>query len=333
MRKNVASQTVCAQLTALADGAPVTAGTTTVYVTGDGGAQGAGAGTVTHEGNGCWSYVPTQAETNYDHVAFTFVNASAVAVTVNVYPTGLDPTDATTGGLGNLDAAVSSRATAAQATAIEADTQDLQTRLPAALVGGRMDSDVGNLQNAVIAAATFAASAIDATALASDAVAEIADGVWDELLAGHVTPDSAGVALSAILTDTSTTLDGLITGIKSVTDNLPDSGQLLDLATLETRLTAARAALLDALSALNLTPVEGQCATGTNTTTVITTNLTGYAVNALAGRVLTVKRDASTAAGAAATILSNTAGGAEVTLEASEALPAAMTVGDDFVIS
>lgn len=86
MRKNLANQVVCAQLIAKADGTPVTSGTTTVYVLGDGGTQGSGAGTVTHEGNGCWGYVPTAGETNYNHVAFTFVNSNAVNTTVQVYP-------------------------------------------------------------------------------------------------------------------------------------------------------------------------------------------------------------------------------------------------------
>ena len=94
MRKNTASQTVCAQLNALTDGSAVTTGTTTVYVLGDAGTQGSGGGTVTHEGQGCWSYVPTQAETNYTHVAYTFVNAAAISQTVNVYP---EEYNATTG--------------------------------------------------------------------------------------------------------------------------------------------------------------------------------------------------------------------------------------------
>jgi hypothetical protein len=42
------------------------------------------------------------------------------------------------GNLDSLDTTVSSRATGAQASAIEADTQDIQSRLPAALVGGRI---------------------------------------------------------------------------------------------------------------------------------------------------------------------------------------------------
>ena len=43
----------------------------------------------------------------------------------------------------NLDAAVSSRASAAALATVQSDTDDIQTRLPAALVGGRMDSSVG----------------------------------------------------------------------------------------------------------------------------------------------------------------------------------------------
>lgn len=63
----------------------------------------------------------------------------------------------------------------AQVANVEADTQDIQSRLPAALVGGRMDSDVAVLQVGVIAAASFAAGAIDAAALNADAATEIAD--------------------------------------------------------------------------------------------------------------------------------------------------------------
>jgi hypothetical protein len=47
-----------------------------------------------------------------------------------------------------------------------------------------------------INAAAIATNAIDADALATDAVNEIADQVWDEALAGHLTAGSAGKALS-----------------------------------------------------------------------------------------------------------------------------------------
>lgn len=88
MKKNTASQVVVAQLVSKTDGSAVTSGTTTVYVLGDGGTQATGSvgsGAATHEGNGVWSYAPAQAETNYDHVAFTFVNTNAVNATVQIY--------------------------------------------------------------------------------------------------------------------------------------------------------------------------------------------------------------------------------------------------------
>ena len=102
MRKNVASQYVAAQLVSSSDGSAVTTGTTTVYVTVDGGTQGSGAGVIVHEGQGQWIYEPTQAETNGDHVAFTFSNSSAVSTCVNVYPVSFDYTDAVRIGLTSL---------------------------------------------------------------------------------------------------------------------------------------------------------------------------------------------------------------------------------------
>jgi hypothetical protein len=57
----------------------------------------------------------------------------------------------------NLNATVSSRATQTTADAIEADTQDIQSRLPAALVGGRMSSDA-----VAISGSTAAADAVEA---------------------------------------------------------------------------------------------------------------------------------------------------------------------------
>ena len=73
------------------DGSATTSGTATVYVTGDGGTQSTGAGTATHEGNGCWSYAPTQAETNHGHISFTMVISGSINQTVNVY-TGVNVT-------------------------------------------------------------------------------------------------------------------------------------------------------------------------------------------------------------------------------------------------
>ncbi len=86
MRKNIAGQYVDAHLSARTDGSPVTSGTTNVFVTGDNGTQTAGAGAVVHKGNGLWCYSPTQAETNYNHVVFSFINSTAVNAGVQLYP-------------------------------------------------------------------------------------------------------------------------------------------------------------------------------------------------------------------------------------------------------
>lgn len=105
MKKNTAGQTISFQMVAKADLEPVVTGTPTVYYTGDGGTQATGSGTATHEGNGEWSYTPTQAETNYDHVSFTMVLTDAVNQTVNVYPVVDADYKADTSGLSTFDPA------------------------------------------------------------------------------------------------------------------------------------------------------------------------------------------------------------------------------------
>ena len=89
MRRSVAGQFIGCQLISKTDGGPVTTGTTTVYITGNAGTQGAGSvgsGVCTHEGNGFWTYAPSAAETNFTQVGFTFVNSAAVNATVQTYP-------------------------------------------------------------------------------------------------------------------------------------------------------------------------------------------------------------------------------------------------------
>lgn len=95
----------------------------------------------------------------------------------------------------------------AELDGIQADTEDIQTRLPAALVSGRMDSNMQAAANGVITAAVIATGAIDADALAADAVTEIwagstapsaatvADAVWDEDATAHQTQGTFGQAI------------------------------------------------------------------------------------------------------------------------------------------
>jgi hypothetical protein len=74
----------------------------------------------------------------------------------------------TSGSIGKLlvddiDVVLSTRASASALATVQADTDDIQTRLPAALVSGRIDASVG----------AMAANTLTASALATDAVTEI----------------------------------------------------------------------------------------------------------------------------------------------------------------
>ena len=256
MIKNIAGQTVGAQMITTADGTDFT-GSVSVLVVVDNGSQGAGAGTApAHKGSGYHSYTPTQSETNGEHVEFTFTGTGAITAGVQVYtntpqsadntalinalndfdptsdtvanvtlvattttnddmrgtdsantttpPTAAAITDAvwdevqsghtTAGTFGKfVDVEVSSVSGGggltqqnvrdamkltptggapssdsvdehlddilADTTQIDADTDDIQSRIPAALVSGRMDSNVSAIDDFAEAATDLAASA------------------------------------------------------------------------------------------------------------------------------------------------------------------------------
>ena len=114
-------------------------------------------------------------------VAADAIDADALAAdAVTEIQSGL----ATSSALSTLSTAVSN---------VQADTDNIQTRLPAALSGGRMDSVVNAMASGVITAAVIATDAIDADALAASAVAEI----------------QSGLVVSADITDINTKLDTL----------------------------------------------------------------------------------------------------------------------------
>lgn len=266
MKKGVAGQTIGAQMVSATDGSAFT-GAVTVYVTGNAGAQGVGsvgAGACTHEGNGFHTYAPAQAETNYDHVAFTFTGSGAIPGTVQVYPSFPQTGDnfARLGAPAGADIAADVAAIKAQTAAIEtdtaeigaagagltavasaanlaivddfldteiaaikaktdnlpadpadasdilaavaviqADTDDIQTRLPAALVAGRIDASVG----------AMAANVMTAAAAAADLTTEL----------------QSGLATAAALATVDDFLDTEVAAIKGVTDKL-DTALVLD---------------------------------------------------------------------------------------------------------
>jgi hypothetical protein len=132
--------------------------------------------TVTHSTNGYYTIALTVSNTDSLGRLDIIVNNSAMSMSNHRYDVLVAAT---------YDAVVTNGvATAAEAAAIQADTNDIQTRLPASLVSGRIDASVGAMASNVITAAS----------MATDASGEIADAVWDEVLTGatHNVAASAG---------------------------------------------------------------------------------------------------------------------------------------------
>lgn len=156
MKKNVASQSIGAQMITAADGTAFT-GSVSVLYTIDNGTQTAGGGTApAHEGNGYHSYTPLQAETNGDHIAFTFTGTGAIPQTIQ----------ATTNFPQSVD-------NAADISAILIDTSEIGVA-GAGLTNIGTIATVTNLTNLPVAAATAAALA---TAQADLDIITGADGV------------------------------------------------------------------------------------------------------------------------------------------------------------
>jgi hypothetical protein len=150
-------------------------------------------------------------------------------------------------------------ATSAALATVQADTDDIQTRLPAALIGGRVSADVGSWLGTVaatptvagvpkvevasmgagtIAAATFAAGAITSTVVAASAI-------------GATQIGSAALTAAKFATDAIDANALATTAVTEIQTGLATSTALstaqADLTTLTGRLTATRAGLLDNL--------------------------------------------------------------------------------------
>ena len=133
---------------------------------------GAGAGSLDCDAtSGVWTYAPTQAETA-DPFFLVAVYKSGCSAQSRCVITSVSDTT----GYAGLDwSKVRAPTTTLNlsgtsiktATDVETDTQDIQSRLPAALVSGRMDASVGAMAN----------NSVTAAALATDAVSEIQAGL------------------------------------------------------------------------------------------------------------------------------------------------------------
>jgi len=108
------------------------------------------------------------------------------------------------------------------ATDVETDTADIQGRLPAALVSGRIDASAGAVAAGAITAAAIATDAIDADALAADAVTEIATGMLD-LAAGVETGLTLRQAMRLIAAASAGKLSGAATTTITIRNAVADS--------------------------------------------------------------------------------------------------------------
>lgn len=153
----------------ISDGAVQTSGVA-VKVIPFGSTEASGTGTVAYSADGVVLYTPVQAETNYTSFvlvasksgcipAATTVVTSASATAGKVVVSGLDA-DSITSSVVAASAVTEIQnglATQTSVDAIQADTNDIQTRLPAALDGGRIaaaldpatQTKITNIENGV----------------------------------------------------------------------------------------------------------------------------------------------------------------------------------------
>jgi hypothetical protein len=80
-------------------------------------------------------------------------------------------------------------------------------------------ADIHELQPAVINSTHFAAGAVDANALATDAVAEITDGVWDEIRGGARPAGSFGAYLDGSISGVQSTANTINTTVNTINNN------------------------------------------------------------------------------------------------------------------
>lgn len=115
--------------------------------------------------------------------------------------------------IGVSSGAVSNVTTTATATAVTTVNGLAANVITAAATAADFGTEVGT--------AVWATTTRELTASLDPTAAAIADAVWDEAQADHVTAGSFGeiaTEIAAILVDTGTTLDGLITTVDTVVD-------------------------------------------------------------------------------------------------------------------
>lgn len=129
-------------------------------------------------------------------------------------------------GAGSFGEEVQSHSTSAEVATVQADTDDIQARLPAALVGGRMDSDVGAMQADTVTAAVIATDAIDADAIAANAFGSVelattaVNEIRDAILSDATPFPGASITEARLAELDAANLPTDVAGVQADTDNI-----------------------------------------------------------------------------------------------------------------
>jgi len=129
MIKNTGGQKVGAQMLLASDSSAFT-DIVTCYLCGDSEVQVLGTvntGVCINEGNGFYTYTPSQAETNFDYIAFTFIGTNAIPVTTQIYTAIIKQSGDCYALIGANGSGLTSLATQASVSAVAADIAALPT--------------------------------------------------------------------------------------------------------------------------------------------------------------------------------------------------------------
>jgi hypothetical protein len=351
MRKNISGQIVAFQAISSTDGSDVTTGSPVVYYTIDGGTQAQTTASAVHEGNGQWTVALTQAETNGDHIAFSFVLTGAISQTLNVYTIDADVT--------NLDAAISSRSTFNSASdqvtvstnndktgysisGTKTTLDDLNDIAASAIVsGGAITTSGGAVSNVTLVATTTTNTDMRGTNnafLAASAPANF----------GSLGINASGHLLRTVLNDTTTTNTDMVS-VSGLSTFDPATDQVIVSTNNDKTDYALSSAANDAIGAaflaytltkgspgtierafwqsLNATQLADGEVSGTPTASAFDTNLT--AVTGAYNHLLLLFTSGSLA-GEARPIATYSSANGRITLQ--ESLTAAPSSSDEFIV-
>jgi len=271
----------------------------TVTISKNGAAYGAASGAVTEVGNGVYSYAGNASDR--DTLGELMIHAAATGadnVDMKVLITSYDPfVD-----IASILADTGTDGVVLKAAGLNADAvTKIQSGLatPTNITAGTLTT-VGTATN-LTNLPTMPTDWVTAAGLKADAVAEIADGVWDEAIAGHTTTTTFGgknqkVVPSETINDYKADVSALtnvklaadqsgvtIPAVTTVTNltNAPTAGDLT--ATMKSSITTAASSATPALSAAGVDAILDEVVVGTYTMRQLLTVMSAALAGKLSG--------------------------------------------------